>query len=300
MDPESSSSNAAAQSVRRALNVLNLFVETDEQSLGVTEIANQLGLAKAVVHRTLSAFRSTGLLLLDDTTRRYSLGPQVLALGEAYLRHLDARALIRDAMVDLMTRTKETVTLSIRVGWSRVYIDQVTPDRDVKMLVNVGRSYPLHAGASSKAVLAFIPESECNEYLRSHRLSKLTPHTTTSVTALRSELAKIRNAGFSSSLGERDESAGSVAAPLFNRDGTLLGVMSVCGPKERFAADADTAADALLKTVSHLHHLLGSTGQAASDLRQQASDKPLTRTYSHGPVDAVLQKSASLEPTPSP
>jgi len=37
-----------------------------------------------------------------------------------------------------------------------------------------------------------------------------------------------------------------------------------------------------------------------SDLRQQASDKPLTRTYPRGPVDAVLQKSSSLEPTRSP
>lgn len=256
MDPE----NSAAQSVLRALSVLNLFVETDEQSLGVTEIAKQLGLAKAVVYRTLSAFRSMGLLLVDDTTRRYSLGPQVLALGEAYLRHLDARTLTRDAMAELMSRTNETVTLSIRVGWNRVYIDQVAPDRDVKMLINIGRSYPLHAGASSKAVLAFIPESESNDYLRSQRLSKLTSTTITSVTALRAELANIRKVGFAFSLGERDESASSVAAPLFARDGTLFAVMSVCGPKERFTAEADAAAEALLKTVGHLHHLLGSSG----------------------------------------
>ena len=49
----------------------------------------------------------------------------------------------------LSRETDETATLSLRTGWERVYIDQVTPERDVKMMVQLGLRAPLHAGAST-------------------------------------------------------------------------------------------------------------------------------------------------------
>jgi hypothetical protein len=39
---------------------------------------------------------------------------------------------------------------------------------------------------------------------------------------------------------------------------------------------------------------------SVSDFRHQPSDEPLTRTYWRERTEAVLQKAASLEPTPDP
>src|SRR5579875_231007 len=260
MPRRSANDSTAAHSVsgvERALDVLLAFVAAETPTLGVTEIANSLGLSKTVVHRVLAAFCSRGFIEADEASRRYRLGPQSLRLGFAYLDRVDILAMAREEMAGLVAATNETATLSVRVGWSRVYLDQVTPNRDVKMMVQLGRPFPLHTGASSKALLAFLPEHEREEYLRDHELVSLTPLTITDPEALRRELEAIRIKGFAVSLGERDPSAGSVAAPILSREGVATAVVSVCGPVERFRTESERAAKLLLEATRRVSDRLG-------------------------------------------
>src|SRR5687767_13514118 len=113
--------------IERAMDVLIYFANAPGRAHGVTEIAQALKLSKAVVHRILSSFRAKGFISVDENTRRYSLGPQSLYLGLAYMEGIDVKTLARPVMEDLVARTNETSTLSLRVGSTRVYIDQVTP-----------------------------------------------------------------------------------------------------------------------------------------------------------------------------
>lgn len=248
--------------IERATDVLALFAESDEATLGVTEIAQALGLSKAVVYRILSSFRAKGFVELDEASRRYSLGPRALHLGLAYLNRIDVPRIARPELERLSRETDETATLSLRTGGMRVYIDQVTPDRDVKMVVQLGLRVPLHAGASSKAFLAFLDPEEQQEYL-SGTLERLTKITVTNARALRKELGEIRERGYASSFGERMEGAGSVAAPILGHDARPVAVVSVCGPVERFRPEADDAAKQLLDSTTRLSRQLGYRGRAA-------------------------------------
>ncbi len=242
--------------IERALDALALFAETDATSLGVTEIAQSLGLSKAVVHRILASFRAKGFVELDESTRRYSLGPKILFLGLTYLERVDILSVARSAMARLSHLTEETATLSLRSGDSRVYVDQVTPNRDVKMSVTLGVPYPLHAGASSKAFLAFLPDDERSAYL-AQPLEPLTGQTQVDARKLKKELDGIRARGYAQSFGERMEGAGAVAAPVFGRDGYPAGVISVCGPIERFRDEAERAAALLLEHTRDASTRLG-------------------------------------------
>jgi IclR family transcriptional regulator, acetate operon repressor len=253
-------SGESSSGVERALDVLQCFGRSGQATLGVTEIADELGLSKAVVHRTLSAFRSRGFLEIEESTHRYRLGPEILVLGLGYLDRIEVRSLARETLTALVSATNETATLSVRVGWTRAYIDQVTPNRDVKMVVQLGEPFPLHAGASSKALLAFLSETEQEEYLTGHALAAMTPNTITDPDRLRKELAAIRAAGFAVSFSERDASAGSVAAPVLGHEGIPVGVISVSGPVERFRAEADSASRELLAAVRDLSRRLGYRG----------------------------------------
>ena len=243
--------------VDRALDVLMLFVRSKANTLGVTEIADELGASKAAVHRILSTFRNRGFIELDEAIHRYRLGPEILMLGLSYLDRMDLRTVARPLMADLATRTNETVTLSVRVGWTRVYVDQVLPERDIKMMVQLGRPFPLHAGASSKALLAFMPEADAGSYLREHHLDALTARTVTDPGRLALDLASIREKGYAVSFGERDAGAGSVAAPVFDHDGVLRGVISVSGPLDRFSAEVEQSSEALVDAARDVSRRLG-------------------------------------------
>jgi DNA-binding IclR family transcriptional regulator len=248
--------------IERATDVLALFADSDEETLGVTEIAQALGLSKAVVYRILSSFRAKGFVELDESTRRYSLGERTLHLGLAYMNRLDVPHLARPELEGLSRKTEETATLSLRTGWERVYVDQVTPERDVMMMVQIGLRVPLHAGASSKAFLAFLDPEEQQEYL-SRSLERLTKLTVTNAKTLRKELGEIRERGYAESFGERMEGAGSVAAPILGHEGRPAAVISVCGPVERFRSEVEATAPVLIEATGRLSRQLGHRGRAA-------------------------------------
>lgn len=251
--------------VERAADVLSLFARSERATLGVTEIAQELHLPKAVVHRILTSLRGREFVELEEDSRRYRLGPTALALGTRYLDRIDIRELALDAMRRLSAQTDETATFSIRHASSRVYIDQVTPNREVKMTVLLGQPFPLHAGGSSKAFLAFLEAGEQEDYLRNHELTRMTPRTVTDPDKLRGELATIRRQGYATSLGERQAGAGSVAAPILDRHGHPVAVMSVCGPVERFSGEVVKAvAPLLLQETRALSAKLGYSERASA------------------------------------
>ncbi len=250
-------SGRSVTAIGRAADVLFLFARSPS-TLGVTEISRELGVSKAVVHRILTSLTKRGLLTVDSQSRRYALGPAVLELATAYRDQLDVRELALDEMRRLSAETDETATLSVRHGNQRIYVAQITPPREVRMTVPIGRSFPLHAGSSSKAFLAWLSEGEIELFLAENPLDALTEATIVTVDELRVELERIRQQGFAVSLGERQHDAGSVAAPILDHNHQPVAVISICGPIERFRAKIAQSAAAVVETTRALSEKLGA------------------------------------------
>lgn len=255
------SSSATIAAVERAADILMHFTATTERDLGVTEIAGSLGLSKAAVHRVLASLRGRGLVDLDERTHRYSLGVSAMKLGLTYLDRIDVRRIARPYLHELTDRTNETSTLSVQVGdRSRIYVDQITPEREVIMSVTLGELYPLHAGASSRALLAFLPSEQIEAYLKDAPLTSMTPSTIIDPKTLRRDLVTVKAQGWARSAAERKSGAASVAAPVRGHDGVAVAVVSVCGPMERFSAEFEGCRDALLHATRMLSRQFGYDG----------------------------------------
>lgn len=239
--------------VLRTADVLSCLAASPTRPVGVTEIATMLGLSKAVVYRILVSLSDRGYVEFDEQSRRYMLGLRSLSLGMAYLERADVRQSAHDALIKLSASSSETATLSLRFGWERMYVDQALPPDDIKMVVAIGRPFPLHAGASSKAFLAFLPPDGQDRFFAEHRpLAALTPSTIVDETTLRAELKEIQERGFAESRGERQHGAGSVAAPIFDHCGLPTRVISLCGPAERFESRRADAARMLVRETERL------------------------------------------------
>jgi DNA-binding IclR family transcriptional regulator len=238
-------------SVERAMDVLLVFASGDQQWWGITDIARALDMPKAAVHRVLSSLRTRDIVSIDPETHRYALGPAMITLGLAALNGIEIRHRAQRELSGLSEATQETATLSIRVGDSRMYLDQVTPRRAVLMSVSLGVLYPLHAGSSSKAFLAFLPDDEIDAYLAG-TLERVTEATEVDAARILEDLRRIRARGFAESVGERQPGAASVAAPILEQGGTPVAVLSVCGPANRFPAERDAAVRALLAVTTRL------------------------------------------------
>lgn len=252
---------SATESAGRVADVLALF-GTTSRPLGVSECARSLGLAKSVTHRIFQSLVQRKFLEPDEETRSYRLGPAAVALGAWALGRSDLRAAAAPVLRSLRDATGETTTVSLLVDSRRIYLDQFISREEVKMSVELGPRHPLHAGSSGKSILAFLPTSELEAVL-AEPLTMVTGSTITDVAALRAELDRVRRRGYADSHGERLRDAGSVAAPVFNLYGEVIGSISVCGPAARmpplvtdeFAPQVVAAAATISRTLGHRPHL---------------------------------------------
>ncbi|MEU1303830.1 IclR family transcriptional regulator [Streptomyces shenzhenensis] len=233
IDDAEQQSSRSRSGIARALAVIDAIARAPHAQ-GVSVIARETGLPKAVTHRILRELVAGNFLAFDEDTKVYRMGPGALNIGLAAMRELDIASVAHRHLVALSERTGQTSTLSVRQGWSRVYVDQVLSHQEIRMSVALGTSHPLHAGSSSKAILAALPDTEVEDYITHHSLDGVTDATITSAETLRDEISVIRAAGYAVSVGERQVEAASVAAALHGPIGQVVGSVSVCGTRAMF------------------------------------------------------------------
>jgi DNA-binding IclR family transcriptional regulator len=143
---------------------------------------------------------------------------------------MDLRTLASPILRKLRDDTRETTTLSVLIGNQRIYVDQFESPQEVKMVVELGTRFPLHSGASSRSILAFMPPP----YIAEAVLELETIRPDFDAEAYLSELDEVRTKGFAVSLNERRTGAAAIAAPLFDVSGSVMGSISSSGPVLRY------------------------------------------------------------------
>jgi DNA-binding IclR family transcriptional regulator len=214
------------QSVDRSARILKLLA-SGPRRLGVSEIADRLGLARPTVHGLLQTLQAHGFVEQDRDSDKYQLGAGLLHLGNSYLdlNELRGRSIVHADR--LAERTRAAVRVGVLHGPSVVVVHHVFRPDDRFQVLEVGAQLPAHASALGKAILAFGPEQAVDD-LCADELPKLT-RKTLGVAALRRELDDVRERGVAR---ERDEAVlgeASVGAPIFDHAGLAVGAIAVVG-----------------------------------------------------------------------
>jgi len=219
------------QVLERAMKLLAAFDE-DHQEMGVTELADRLGLHKATVHRILRTLEKGGFIQQNGDNGKYYLGWQLIPLGTLALQHFELRRLASDLLHALLEEHQETVDMAIYQAGVMYYIEVLETPQAVKIAARPGRGLPVHCTATGKAFLAFAESEKVNKIL-SRKLQRYTPQTITDPELIRKEFEEIRSKGYATSREEFEVGITAVAAPVFNRKGKVEAVIAIPGPSYR-------------------------------------------------------------------
>lgn len=74
-----------------------------------------------------------------------------------------------------------------------------------------GELYPAHAGATSKAYFAHLPDQERFRMFQGRPMARFTPHTTVDPSVLEEEFARVRRQGYAVTVGEYDPGVSAIA-----------------------------------------------------------------------------------------
>lgn|GEM_PF-244512 len=258
-------------SLRKGIDLLFLFSEA-EPVLGVQQIASRLRLPKSTTYRFVSTLRQAGLLVQDPGSRRYRLGARLLSLQPAVIRPVDLRTLAFPFLQDLMERSGETAHLSERRGSSAVITEVVESPSMLRMAPKRGQTFPLHAGALCRAILAFLPPREIEKILQAKKLKRFTPNTPVTPVGVKRMLHEVRRVGYAMSLQEVTVGACGISAPILGPNGWAIGSIGVSGPMQRLTEPMrQTLVEPIRKAAAEVTLLV----------RQQLTGAPAAAPASH-------------------
>lgn len=231
MDKENNS-NYTMQSVQKAIKVLHAFSK-EEPQLSLTELHKKTGIAISSLQRFVNTFVCEGFLHKDERTKRYQLGLSLLFLGRLVEEESSLLTVAKPILKKLNELTGESVSLNVIDGKERKCILNFESTFTLSAKIYVGDSSPLYAGASSKSILAFMPNDELEEYLEEVELIGITESTIISKEKLRQNLSEIRQEGYAISNSERVKGAVSVSAPIRLADGKPVASITIIIPVVR-------------------------------------------------------------------
>jgi IclR family acetate operon transcriptional repressor len=225
------------QALDRAFAVLDLF-GSDQPEWGTSEVARAAGLPVPTAHRILTALTGRRYLARDERTRRFRLGPAALDLGERARAMVDLRQAALPVLRRLSRETDETALLTVPSGERdrSVCLERVESSQPLRLSVEPGRRLPLYAGASQKALLAFLGEEEI-ERVVTGPLERICHATITDAEALRANLAEARERGWALSFEETNVGVWGVAVPLLDEHRLAVAALGLAGPSARLSPE---------------------------------------------------------------
>jgi IclR family pca regulon transcriptional regulator len=217
-------------SLARGLEVLRAFNRT-RRKMTLSEVAAETNNTRAGARRILLTLVHEGYAVADG--KLFDLTPQVLELGYSVLSSKGAWEIARPFIDHLSEELRESCSAAVLDKFEVVYVSGAQYHRVLSVGITVGARFPAYCTATGRVLLAAQPEELWPGILQNISLAKLTDRTTTDRTEFRKILEDVRAKGWSLVDQELEIGLMSIAVPLRNSAGGLVGAINVGVPTVR-------------------------------------------------------------------
>jgi len=242
--------------VAKALTILEALTAS-ATPLGVTELANKLGLSKSNVHRLLQTLASRGYV--KSSEHRYTATTKLWELGALIISRLDVARVAAPVMQRLVAEVNETAHLSIldMTTCEVVSIHNAESTQPVRAYSRIGQRTPAHCVATGKALLSVQPHDALMRL--PEELPRFTKHTVFRKRDLLKVLERIRLDGYSTNIGEWREQVGGAATVIYDHMGRPAAALGLTVPVERLQPTImDRYIPLLMAAADEVSHLMGA------------------------------------------
>lgn len=221
----------------KALSLLDHFSRA-QPAIGLSELARLSGVNKATCFRLMGELVAHGLVEQVPGGTDYRIGPAVLRLAALREAAVPLKAAAMPVLQRLALDLGETAHLSHLVAGRLVTLAfAYGAASGMQVMMEDADVLPFHATSSGQAVLAYLPAPHVDAVLAAP-LPAATPATLRDPARLRDRLARIRARGWADTAETFEAEVSSLALPLFDAHGEVLGAVAVAAPSIRMTDQA--------------------------------------------------------------
>jgi IclR family pca regulon transcriptional regulator len=186
----------------------------------LSEAALAANVSRATARRILRTLAELGYV--EQHGRQFSLSPNILQLGFAYLATQSWIERAVPLMKELSERLGESCSAAILQGSEVVYVARVPTRRIMSVAISVGSRLPAFHTAVGRVQLGFLDPSEVWRRLKALRIEPLTPSTITDLQALFERVRDDHAQRFSIVDEELERGLRAIAVPVVDRQGEVI------------------------------------------------------------------------------
>lgn len=221
-------------SVEKTIKILELLAEKGE--ISVAEAATHLDLNRSTCHRFLVTLRELGYVV-QNTLSHYRLSFRIFELGNKVANRLQVRQIAHPYLKEISNLFNETINLGYWDNNEIIHLDKIDSFEILRIDPGIGSRVPAYCTGLGKAILAFLPEEDLNNFLKSVPLEAMTQNTITNKGNLLKEFEKIRKQGFATDYEELCIGLYCVASPVFDYTNYPSYSVSIAGPSSRMTKE---------------------------------------------------------------
>jgi IclR family KDG regulon transcriptional repressor len=222
----------AVSSVLKVFNILQALGEQKE--IGVSELSQRLMMSKATTYRFLQTMKSLGYITQEGEADKYGLTLKLFELGAKSLEYVDLISIANKEMAVISDQTLEALHLGTLDENAIIYVHKIDSKYNLCMQSRIGRRNPLYSTAIGKVLLAERDESFVRNVLKDVEFIQHTENTIKNVDELLAELAQVRQDHYAQDNEEQEPGIRCVAAPVYDRFGSVIAGLSISLPTIRF------------------------------------------------------------------
>ena len=211
--------------LEKGLRILGLFTP-ETPTFTLKEITRETRINSTSAFRFVETLVALGYLKKDPKSKVIKLGPMALAFSNNVIRSFDMVQIVKPLVDEAFERLKVSIDAAIVEEERLVILYRREAENALTFRLPLMSSHT-HCAALGKAYLSALPEDVLSRVLDGLKLTRRTPHSLVSRSAILADLRKARERGWALNNEEYVLGLISVAAPLVNSEGTVLGAVSI-------------------------------------------------------------------------
>jgi IclR family transcriptional regulator, acetate operon repressor len=212
-----------------AARVLDVVGKSKEPSL-FAQICRSAQLPRSTVFRVLTVLEQAGLIGKHADGRHFGKAQELSSWAREALLATSTKPSRRHVLAALVEEVGFTCNLTIPNGNSMMYLDRIERRWPLPSSMHPGALLPLYASACGKLFLTYMPLAARNRFVKHCPLVQITGKTLTNTDALKAELERIREAGYSLDNEEYLPGICCLAVPVYNIAGKLVASVAMHWP----------------------------------------------------------------------
>lgn len=233
---EMDNDNIKVKSLYKSLQILECFT-VDTPELGITEIADMLGIYKSNVHNILTTLEYAGYIYKNPLTQKYGLANKILEFSYVVTSQLS----YQNVVYQVMKRVSETLNtiayFGVPHGHYVLYMFSTYPkvyDNNYPVRSIMGEKAPMYCTSIGKAMLSMMSREEILERINMDKI-KYTDNTLIDEKEILEDVLLSAKRGYAIDNIEHEPDVRCIGVPVIDRSHKLIGSLSVSGPAHNFS-----------------------------------------------------------------